>query len=137
MTAEVHIGSGHCEEIQLLTFTIMGTRMGVDTSQVSEMLEPEQAGERGINVHRFNDELPFRDSQVIYNSPKVLLIKNEGPAYGILIDQPDEIGSISLNSIRPIPPLISSCKGPKAIWGAAVKDEEIILLVDFYRLIQN
>lgn len=134
MTAEGHIGSGPYEEIQLLTFTIRGARLGVDTSQVSEMLEAEQAGERGLSVRRFDDALPFRGGPVTYTSPMVLLIKKGGPQYGILIDKPEEICPVPLSMIRPLPPFMLSRKGPKAIWGAVVREEEVILLVDFCRL---
>lgn len=122
------------EDIQLLVFNIGGIKIGVDISQVAEMLEPEQAAERGLKISRFSDEIPFREESVVYTSPKVLLVKNEKKPHGIVIDRPDDIISIAIDSIRFLPSVVACCSGTKAIWGAAVHCNDIILLVDFYKL---
>ncbi len=54
--------------------------------------------------------------------------------FGVVVDEPDEMLSFTLDSILPLPLLISGCSLTKAIWAAAVRQGEIILLVDFLKL---
>lgn len=123
-----------CNELQLLTFSINGTRMGVDTSQISEMMEQEEAEARGMTILKFSDEVPFRETDFAYVSPKVLKIKNTDSPAGVVIDQAEDITSVSVSSIRPLPYLVEISNRTKTIWGVAVMDNDIILLVDFYKL---
>lgn len=120
--------------MEVLTFNIGGVKMGVDTSQVAAMLKPEQAEEMGIGVSGFAEKIPFRDSDITYSTPKVIVIKDEGIPYGILIDRPDDIVPVSIDDIRPLPPVVNACIGSKAIWGALLRGAEVILLVDFYKI---
>ncbi len=62
-------------QLQLLTFSVMGVKMGADTDQISEMLDTEAAAGRGTEIYRFDEKIPFRSGPVIYRSPVVLMIK--------------------------------------------------------------
>lgn len=125
--------TGPVEEIQLLTFVVTGVRMAVDTEQINAMVEPGQAGE--VEVVPLHEKISFSTEQVSYRAPKVILIKDEGSTSGVVIDQPEDIISVTIDSIRALPRLLEECIRPRAFWGVALKGGEIILLIDFYRLL--
>ncbi len=112
----------------------MGVKLGADVEQIEEMLEPDQAKERLIHLFRFHEELSFFNRQVRYQSPKVLVIKNESVPSGVVIDEPEDIKTISLDLIAPMPPLIEACINPPVIWGVAIIDDDMVLLMDLNRL---
>ncbi len=122
------------EELQLLTFTAGGVRMAADMSQIAGMVEPERAEAMGVRLSRLHEHMLFREGPVIYSHPRVLLIKSSGAPSGIVIDQPEEITSVPIGSIRPLPPLFALCAGSKAVWGAVVRDGGVVLIIDFYKL---
>lgn len=118
------------EELRILTFNVGGVSMAVDTTRIDRMLEIDEAVERKLKIERLDERISFYDSAVIYSSPKVLMMKDEMP-FGIVIDKPGDIVSVPIDSLRPLPALT---KCPKAIWGAALMNDEVILLVDFHKL---
>ncbi|HAK87745.1 MAG: hypothetical protein A2077_07240 [Nitrospirae bacterium GWC2_46_6] len=124
-------------EVELLTFNIGGVKMGVDTAQIAAMLETGQAEERGVSVSGLFEKMPFRGREITCSAPHVIVIKDEGDPYGILIDRPDDILRVSIDDIRHLPPIFAACGCSKAIWGAVLKGEDVILLVDFYRPAEN
>lgn len=134
MTAAAGPVPGLPGELRLLTFTMMGVRLGVDTAQIDGMATPEAAGELGVAFSPLHEELTFRGGPFGYVSPRVLMIKGETPPRGILVEAPDDITSFGLDSLRPLPPLLEACGMPGAVWGIAVRDEEVIVLLDFYKL---
>lgn len=133
MTEIDHKGPELYNELQLLTFSINGTRMGVDTSQIAEMMEQDEAEARGLKLLKFSDEVSFREENVAYVSPKVLKIKDTDASLGVVIDQPEDITSVALGSLRPLPYLVEISNRSKMVWGVAVSGNDIILLVDFYK----
>lgn len=122
-------------KLQMLAFTIMGVKLAADTGQIDEMLRPDQAVERGLKIHNFDDRIPFHGRPVIYNSPVVLMINHpSGKTFGIVIDRPDEIISLDIGSIRPLPALLTEGGRSGAIWAAAIKDDTVVLLIDLLKL---
>ena len=124
--------SSSAMDMDLLTFTVDGIVLGVDTAQIGEMLKPEQVAD--IKTRTLHEVLSFRTPPIVYCRPIVLVVKAEGPPYGIVVDRPDEILSVPLHSIRPLPVLMEKCGVSEAVWGFALKDHKIIVLVDFYKL---
>lgn len=124
------------QETHFLIFRIMGIGMGVDTEQIYRMAESDHREGTGGTIFPFHEKVPFPagTGPVIYRSPMVLWIRKEGTPAGVLIDQPEEILSVPVKSIRPLPPLLAANMTPPVVWGAALVREEILLLVDFYRL---
>ncbi|MBZ0155720.1 MAG: chemotaxis protein CheW [Alphaproteobacteria bacterium] len=125
-------------EIRLLTFTVGGVALGVDADQVEGFLEPGQAVSavpEGIPVYDFHEIVPFRGESSRTAAPWTLFVRHPETPYGVLIDRPEEIVPIPVDSLQPLPPLLASCYGRRgAFWGAWVREDAIILLVDFYRL---
>lgn len=123
------------KEIQFLTFNLMGTRIGMDMEQIDEMLQPEQAKSKELKVFRFHEKMPFRGGTVVYKSPRVLLLKEEKVTTGIIIDQPEDIIPVPIDCIQPLPPLLETCNNSGPFWGVTINNKDIILLVDFYKLL--
>ncbi len=142
------------DDIQVLVFNIMGVKMGVDTEQVYGMRDHLHAEGEDLKIARFHEKIPFRITPVIYRSPKILLIRDDAASSGsgIIVDEPEDIVSIPIDSIRPLPPLLELLCPSRQIWGTAIRShadlspkvsigergsekDEIILLVDFYRLL--
>lgn len=124
----------HClEDIQILTFTVMGVNIGVDTEQVAEVMEVDAAERRGAAVQLFHEKVSFGAMPIEYRSPKAIMIEDENAPYAIVIDNPDDITSVNVRSIQPLPPLIAMNSATRLFWGAIPGAEGIILLVDFSR----
>lgn len=125
------------KEIQLLVFNIMGVRLGIDIDQIYEIyeiLEQDPMKRERYGASWFHEKIPFRINPIIYKSPKLLLVRDEETTSGIIIDQPEDILSVTIDAIQPLPPLLEALNRSSAIWGVTLKDEEIILLVDLYKL---
>ncbi len=133
-----HNGTEHIDsrEIRVFTFNIMGINLGIDVEQIAGLFEPDKVEAQNIQTFWFHEKISFPEGEVAYNSPKVLIIKDDTSAFGIIIDLPNDIFIISIDSIQPLPSIMKSSGRPEPIWGAALKDEQIILLVDAYRLMQ-
>ncbi|HWP46418.1 MAG TPA: chemotaxis protein CheW [Candidatus Limnocylindrales bacterium] len=133
-------GNKNFKEIQLLIFDIIGIKFGVDIEQVSEIYELIDLGQmKGAKYGAswFHEKIPFRQGPVVYKSPRLLILRDQETTLGIIIDQPEDILSITLDDIHPLPSLLEALNRPAAIWGIALKDEKMILLVDFYKLFVN
>ena len=122
------------DELQVLTFTLMGMKMGIDTGQIVELMEPDEAEARGWKPFRLSDRLALRGRTADGHSVKVLLTGKEGTPMAVTIGPPAAILSIPLDDLQPLPRLIATCRGSRAVWGAVVMNDEIILLVDLYKL---
>jgi chemotaxis signal transduction protein len=121
-------------EIEVLIFSVMGLKLGVETAQVKGILEMEQASVMDLPVSNIHDLIKICPGPVVYKAPKVLLI-NHGPwPFGIVVDGLEEIEVVRLDRIQLMPFLIEKCTGTKAIWGSVVDGEGVILLIDFYKL---
>jgi chemotaxis signal transduction protein len=134
MKTAADIGTPPAEELQLLTFTVMGVRMGVDTAQVGGILNVEEADAMGLFYSPLHELTPFRPGPAGYDCPRVLLIKGETPPCGVLVGAPDDMPSFCLDSLRSLPPLVEASCASSAIWGVAIRNEEVILLLDFDKL---
>ncbi len=123
------------KELRILIFDIGGVRLGIDTDTISEIRRADQTDRRGAELFRFDEKFSFRE-KVVYQSPMAIYIKDEHRKFAILIEHPEDVGlPISIDEIRPMPPLIRCCYADSPFWAAAIKNETIILLVDPYRLI--
>ena len=117
-------------KLQVFTFNAHGVDMAVDIAQIDRVLDVDEAVERGLKIKSFYEGISFHGRTAI---SKVFMIKDEIP-FGILIDKPGGIVSLPFDSLRPLPALLSDSRCPKAIWGAALMNDEVVLLVDFYKL---
>ncbi|MFZ2197290.1 MAG: chemotaxis protein CheW [Thermodesulfovibrionales bacterium] len=122
------------QKIEILIFSVMGVKLGVDTAQVKAILEMEQASDMDLPLLNMHDLIKICLEPVVYKSPKVLLINHDPSPFGVLVDRLEEIEAVQLDRIQLMPVLIEKCTGTKAIWGSVVDGEGVILLIDFYKL---
>ncbi len=123
------------EKIHILIFKMNETRIGINMEQISTMLKHEEAKERKLQIFSFQEKLPFRNECTKHKSPIVLVLKEENMSSGIIVEQPEDIIHITIDSIQPLPPLIEACYRSGLFWGGTVINSKIVLLVDFYKLL--
>ncbi|MDP2157352.1 MAG: chemotaxis protein CheW [Nitrospirota bacterium] len=124
---------GFPSEIDLLMFNSTGVTMAVDTGQVDCIMNPEQAEQHGISFFTLNEILGLQKEPAPAASI-VMLYKHEGKAYGLGVDRLDAIIAVSTRAIQPIPEPLSYFEGPRLFWGAVLHGNNVVLLVDLYRL---
>lgn len=134
MSATAEAVSSVPDELELLTFTVSGITMGVDTDQVAEMMKPAQADTLEVKTQMLHDALSFINRPAEYGDPIVLVLKDATAQRGIIVDGADAIASVPFHALRPLPALLEKCAAPGAVWGFAVKDSEVIVLIDLYKL---
>ncbi len=120
-------------EIQLLTFTVMGIKIGVDAEQIAEVLDVNSAAARGLAPCLFHELISFGDLPVEYRFPKIIVIKDRDSSRAVVIDRPDNISLVSVDAIRPMPSLIALCRTARAFWGVVIQNGELIMLADCYK----
>ncbi len=118
------------EEIRVLVFDTMGTRMAVDVDQIAEMIDPARAEAGEIHVVPIHERLSFRSGDASYDMPRVLVLKDSVDDHGVMIDRPEDIRSIRTECIQALPPLIEAVMKSRAIWGVCLLEGEIVLLID-------
>lgn len=124
--------NGCPQEIQILIFTVSGVRIGVDADQVDEMMDIEMAEERELTIYHIHKKVLFGSMPVVYQTPKVIVIKDGSTPYGVIIDHPNEIAAVNVASIQPLPRLIA-CASPSPFWGVVARHDGIVLLIDCNR----
>jgi len=122
--------------LHLLLFSVGGVRFGVDLEQVSAM--SAYGGEQGEDLFWFHEEMAYGEEPVPYGSPTVIAIRtgDERP-YRVIIDSMEDIASFSLHRIRLLPALVEPLALRRGIWGVLPRDGDLVLLVDFRRLLQE
>ncbi|MGR3294553.1 MAG: chemotaxis protein CheW [Candidatus Scalindua sp.] len=125
------------EKIQILVFKMNETRIGINVEQISIILKHEEAKEKELQIFNFQDKLPFREDCTNLKSPRVLVLKEENMTSGIVVEQPEDIIHITIDSIQPLPPLIETYHRSGLFWGGTVINREIVILVDFYKLLEK
>lgn len=124
------------EEIRILIFNIMDVCLGIDMDWISGIFKPDKIKHRNYDFFRFHEKVLFRQKNIKYESPMMLLLKNEPFPTGVIIDRPEDINvPVPVNLIHPLPYLIEKNKADSPVWSVAVIDKKIVLLVDADRLI--
>lgn len=109
-------------------------RFAVDMEQIDEMVDAGVAQSKGWEIVDFHDCVPLRGPEPEYLYPHVLLVRDEASRQAYRIDQPQNIFHVTASRVRAFPPLLEAKKANAAVWGAIFIDEEIVLLVDLYKL---
>ncbi|MEI6206682.1 MAG: hypothetical protein WCP20_07865 [Desulfuromonadales bacterium] len=95
-------------------------------------------GEPCEDLFWFHEELGFGDEAITYLSPTIATIRAEGgQSYRVIIDVMEDIAEIGLYEILPFPPLIEPFALRKGMWGIMVRNNRLILLVDFKLLLRE
>lgn len=119
--------------LNLFLFSVGGVHFAVDAEQATSMAP--YAGEEAPDLFWAHKELGFGDKPVSYRSPTVVTIRTpDTRQYRVIIDTLEDIAEIDRNDIRLFPKLLEPVALRNGMWGIVVKDDRMILLVDFNRL---
>ena len=123
-------------ELDLLLFSVGGVSFGVDAEQVEGILSWQGGGADGPAW--FHRELGYAGDTITYRAPSVLKIKTEDARnYLVIIDMLQDVTRVVAGDIHPFPSLVEPFALYKGMWGIVVKDDRMILLVDFQRLMRE
>lgn len=121
--------------LNLFLFSVGGVHFAVDAEQAVGMVP--YGGEEAPDLFWAHEELGF-GCPVSYQSPMVVTVRTpDGQPYRIVIDAMEDIAEFDRNDIRLFPVLLESAVLRNGMWGVLVRDDHMVLLVDFQRLIQK
>ncbi len=121
-------------ELHVLTFSVMGIKIGIDADQISEIMDSDAAEARELPVSAIHEKIFFPRMTAAYRAPKVVIIKDGRTAHALKIEMPDDIVSVHIENIQPLPALIVMNSLSRALWAAFVLHGEPVFLLDFSRL---
>ncbi len=125
------------DELRIVLFEIAGVKMGVDADQVARMITPERAAEENIDIRLFHESISLGAGIVEYRSPYVLIAKEDHGKMGVMIDAPRDIVRVKAGDVRGLPLLFAATVSERIVWGAALIEGEIVMLVDLCRLMRQ
>jgi chemotaxis signal transduction protein len=126
------------EQIHFLVFELSGQRYGVDIDQVLAVVEGE--GCEGLWCYE-GEDVPLQwlarwigldQAAIADGAPfsRVLLSRSSGMLRGFMVDTPQDIVTLSVDQIFPVPALIRQVLGPSPLWGVGRPAAGLLLLVD-------
>ncbi|MBF0500368.1 MAG: hypothetical protein HQM09_09550 [Candidatus Riflebacteria bacterium] len=121
-------------ELKLFVFQVSGIKFGADTEQILELIDLETAETEGVSVQWFHEMIPFREKNIIYKFPRVVILKGN-EASGIIIDTPDDIFPVESSEIQPLPRLLEATIRNSFIRGEVMIKDQMVLLVDFHKTV--
>ncbi|MBU0483813.1 MAG: hypothetical protein KKB30_04800 [Proteobacteria bacterium] len=122
------------ENIEVLVFSVQNILFAIDGENIDRLITLEEAEKKEIQVDWFHQKITFATPEVSYRNPRVITLAGTENRTGLVIDQPHDFMTVPIRSIRPLPPLFEKKQGLQAFWGAYMKDNTIILLIDFHKL---
>ncbi len=122
------------ETIRVLVFTSGGVKVAVDTDQVIKLTGLEEAEGRGWKLSTVPDRLWRRNCAPPNLNARVLMAGSEDTPIALTVDRLEDILSVPISDLRPMPHLISLSGAPAAVWSAMIRNDEVIMLVDLSRL---
>lgn len=123
------------KQLNLLLFSVGGVRFAIDADQVTGMTP--YAGEEADDLFWFHEELDYGRGTPAYDDPVIIAIRTEdATSYRVVIDRMEDVAEICALGIRPLPPLLEPLLLRKGMWGVAERGGQMVLLVDFQRLLR-
>lgn len=120
-------------EMEFLIFSAAGIKMAVDTGQVDCIMGFHQAEQQGVSSFGLSEILGLANETAPEPST-VILYRNGSGVCGLGIDRLDEIASVPIETIQPLPQPLSYFAGPRIFWGVVLRGNDAVLLIDLYRL---
>ncbi len=96
----------------VLVFYLGGVLMAVDAAEVDYILD------RGAALPEGGEAASLSRGQ------KVLMLKGSDPPRGVAVEKILDVAFLTVESVRPMPPLVRS-----VFRGAAIRDDQVILLL--------
>lgn len=124
------------DEISLLVFRMMGVRIGLDSTQVDQIVECGPDAEADSKAHLLHEVLSPGEERVVYQSPKRVTPRAPTVKGSVIIDALEDTVTISIDAIRPLPDLLEHRRGASTpMWAVALYGGAPIFLVDLYKLL--
>lgn len=124
------------EYLNLFLFSVGGAHFAIDAEQAVGMTS--YAGEEAEDLFWFHEELGFGNKVIMYQAPTIVSIRTrDALPYRVIIDSLEDIAEFSRHDIRLFPELLEPVALRNGMWGIVVKDDRMILLVDFERLLRE
>lgn len=122
--------------IGLLLFSVFGVHFGVAAEQVAGITRFD--GAAADDLFWFHKELEFDDASPTYAAPMVATIRTGCvQSYRVIIDRMEDIAEYSQSDIRLFPELMEPFALRRGLWGILLRNKNMVLLVDFQRLLQG
>jgi len=135
MRRQAEVKGDDFEEIQYIVFKVMGIKLGIDVEEISAIHQFDQIGKKNIDIHWFHERIPFRKERVSYKLPQVIFIKGNGIPRGVIVDTLEDIVSVQIEAVHPLPPLIVRLNKFPALWGVTIQNGEMVFLIDLQKLL--
>jgi chemotaxis signal transduction protein len=112
-----------------------GTCFGVDMDEITGIGDLNRTDHREIRLVSFRRHIQRENTAAAAGPRHVLIVKGTTPPAGLLIESTEDIDvPIPPDAVRPLPPLAQTACRNTPIWGVALHQEEIVLLVDAKRV---
>ncbi|NMC75154.1 MAG: hypothetical protein GYA56_12495 [Geobacteraceae bacterium] len=118
--------------LRLLIFRCGGLRFGADADQVTALgpWDPDNPPPHAVPFHH---AVGVETGEAI-RTPETCTVNREGEVCTFIIQSPDDLVSVALGHVRPLPSLVEPRALERGIWAAIPGDGGILLLVDLHRL---
>lgn len=122
--------------LNLLLFSVAGVCFGMETEQVEGTTA--YSGETADDLFWFHNELGWAEDTANYRAPAIVSVKTaDSASYRVIIGALEDIAEIEAGDIRLFPSLVEPFALKKGMWGVAVMEGRMILLIDFQRILRN
>lgn len=140
-----------------LVFRVMGVGIGFDTDQISGMADAEKIGEGDVKLFTMHELLGLDVRGTGTGDcarPKVVFVKGgylpapskkgspagntgarEERRIGVVVNEPEKIVDIPVESMRPMPQLVAPHGDLNGLWAIALMPDEMIFMMDIRKTI--
>jgi chemotaxis signal transduction protein len=120
-------------ELQLLLFHAAGAALGVEAAAVEGVMHADLARRSGLACRDLAELLGVAGSGEPHTR---LVLVCRGAPWGIGIDELDEIATVPVAQLQPLPAAFPQFPGSPVFWGGLVRASRVVLLVDVDRLLE-
>jgi len=113
-------------EIKLILFHIFDTGIGFDAFQIGSIDFPSLKIKNAILLDKYFNKTGMENP---YKSPRVLFLKNF-PDKSLLLDEPEDIVTVSKADICLLPPLLKKATVSMGLWGVYRLNQKVYFLYD-------
>ena len=121
------------ESISFLIFNINGTLAGIDTEQITELCDGDRVDIKNEQVISLAFDSPESINTEPGSSVKAIKVRYCNREYSIRVGMPREMITLHVTAVKPLPSLFSVFNDTVPVWGVAVRDGRIILLIDIFK----
>ena len=121
------------DSISFLIFNVNGTLAGIDTEQITEICDGDRVDIKNEKVISLTFDSPESIHTESVSNVKAIKVRYCNREYGIRVGMPREMITLNVSAVKPLPSLFSVFNDTVPVWGVAVRDGQIILLIDIFK----